>query len=568
MALNSRGSLTKGKVVPVRQILAILLLIAAASAAAIQFTEPSGSYAYGSIPVAATFAEGQTLSFELVKDGILLETKTVSSTNTDYKTSFDTTEKGSYVVKATARYNETAYSGEAAFTVTTSKIYITIVKPVETTYSTTVPLELEASQDGSFLHSATVTAKIGGTTTTLPEGQNSYRATATLTPGYQTAVFTVAKGNQSATASVAFTVSGSITEGNETVYVPGPAPLAIKRVSPTSAQYGLGESMELTVYLLDSQNQRVSDATVIAVVKTPAGEEQSIPLVEKKVSGRTVYSNTYIFSQDGFYEAMIKADAPGYIKAEAYMPAIQSGEEAPELPKDVYCQQGLCVRVESPSEVETYPEGSNINMRIQVIEQTTAGPVPDATVTASWAGTETPLEYDWNGYYQNETGNVSAGDYAIVFTVTREGITLTKNATLHVSPDALVIAPIYPAPGSNESNNFVTLQVQVTDPRGEVVTNANVRVMMTTPLTGTHTIPLSRNPSTGYYESEYTFSDQGQHTVKIVASKIGFVSSEAIYTFDVVMPQEGVHITEQDVVIAALIIGVVLIIVTLWKALL
>ena len=62
-------------------------------------------------------------------------------------------------------------------------------------------------------------------------------------------------------------------------------------------------------------------------------------------------------------------------------------------------------------------------------------------------------------------------------------------------------------------------------------------------------------------------SVKGEHTIKIIASKIGYVSSEALYTFDVVLGREGVELTEEDVVIAALIIGVLLIIATLWKAL-
>ncbi|MCK4327501.1 MAG: hypothetical protein KAW41_03420 [Candidatus Diapherotrites archaeon] len=554
-------------VVQLKRVIALLLLVLAASAASLQITEPSGSYGHGTIPVSATFVAGETVKFELMEGGKLLETSNVDSATADYSTSFEVNEKGSYSVKATARHNETDYENSTSFEVTTSKIYVTILSPEDTIYYGAVLLEAEATQDDLFLHGADVAMEIGNTTYSLPEAQNSYRAEAALGAGEHTAELTVSKGGQTASASVEFTVAGEAGEGNETIYVPGLKAMEIKRVSPTRAQYGPGEEMVISVYLLDNQNQRVAGAGVSAIVKTPSGAEQNVALSEKLVGGKTVYEVDYLFAEDGFYEAKVTASKSGHKDVELYMPTIRVGEEAPELPEDVFCQYGICIRVESPSETETYPDGTSVKIKVQVIDES-ASPVADATVTAKWGNTTKALTYDWNGYYGNTTGNMSRGDYAVMLTAAKGGISVSKNITLHVSPDRLVIMPLNPLPGGNVTDDFTTMQVKLTDQDGETVTGANVRAVVTTPLTGTHTVQLSRNTATGFYESEYTFIDTGQYTLKLVASKIGYVSSESVYTFDVVVTEEGVRLTEEDVVIAALIIGVLLIIATLWKALL
>ena len=550
-----------------KKVLALLLLVLAASAATLDLTEPTGEYAQGVIPVSARFEAGETVTFELLKGGMLLETKQYSSPTTDYSQSFNVTEQGTYTVRARISYNGTDYENTTSFDVTSSRIYLTILSPVDKTYYDSVQLEAEATQDNSFLHDADVTVVIGESSYSLPEGQNSYRLTVYLTPGYYTADFTASKGGESEAKSVSFVMGGEVTSGNETEYLPGTTPMEIRRVSPSRAQYSSGEEMEVTIYLLDNQNERVAGADTAVVMKTPGGLEQQISLGETLVGGKTVYTVKYTFAEDGFYEVKATASKAGHKPAELYMPAIRVGEEAPELPEDVFCQYGMCIRVETPSETETYPDGTSVTMRVQLIEEAVR-PIADAVVTASWGNTTLELDYDWNGFYENITGNLTQGDHIVTFTASKGGVSVSKNITLHVSPDHLVIAPINPVPGGNSTDEFTTMQVRITDQNGEIVTGVNVRVIVTTPLTGTHTVQLSRNTGTGYYESEYTFADTGQYTLRLVASKIGFVSTEMVYTFDAVVAEEGFALTEEDVVIAALIIGVLLIIATLWKALL
>ena len=544
-----------------RRIFALLLIVAAVSAVGISFNGPSGSYNYGTIPVSMQFGGSGSISVELIKDGIVLQTKSVEE---PYSTSFEILERGTYTLHATASYNGTNYENSTSFEVNNSKTYITILAPKNVTYTGTVPLEVVPQRDNSFLHDATVKVTVGGTAYTLPEGRNSYRSEAALPAGIYDAVVTV--GGES--ASVEFTVAGEITEGNKTSYLPGLGTMEIKRTSPNRAEYMPGDSTEIAVYLVSQSAERVDGAKVVATVKSPDGLVQEIPLQRVAVAGKPVYRVNYAFSQDGFYEMMVSAVKAGYSNASLYMPPIKVGEEAPQLPKDVVCQNGLCIRVETPSETDTYPDGSNIPMRVQLVEEQTVGPVAGATMYAKWDNNSLPLGYDWNGYYQNTSENMSAGNYLVTFHAEKGGVVVEKNVTLHLSPDQLVISAINPVPGGNVTTDFTAMQMKVADQNGEIVTNADVRVIVTTPLTGTRTVPLSRNTATGYYEGEYTFADGGQYTLKVVASKIGYVSSEALYTIDVIKAPEEMHLTEQDVVIGALIVGVLLVIATLWKALL
>ena len=544
-----------------RKIFALILLVAAASAVGINFTEPSGTYNYGTIPVSASFEGNSSVTFQLVKGGIVLDTKTVGE---PYSTSFEVLERGSYEIRASAEYNGTLYENSTAFEVNSSKVYITVLAPKNQTYSGTVPLEVVPMRDNSFLHGAEVTVTIAGTAYTLPEGQNSYRSEAELGPGRYTAIASV----EGEAASVSFTVAGAAAEGNETEYFPSLKSMEIKRISPNRAEYMPGDSADISAFLLGQDGQRISGATVKATIKSPDGLKKEIPLQETLISGKPVYKISYTFSQDGFYEVMVSATDEGYKNASSYMPPIKVGEEAPQLPKGVFCQQGLCIRVESPSETETYPDGSSVGMRIQLVEESTVSPVAGANVTASWGNTTKALAYDWNGYYYNSTGNMSKGNYVITIHAEKDGAEVEKDTSLHISPDQLVISAISPAAGANVTTDFTTIQAKVADQNGEVVTNADVRAIVTTPLTGTRTVPLSRNTATGYYEAEYTFADSGQYTIKIVASKIGYVSSEALYTIDVAKPPENMQLTDQDVVIGALIVGVLIVIATLWKALL
>ena len=544
-----------------RKIIALLLLVAFVSAAGINFTEPSGTYGYGAIPVSLEFTGNGTITLQLVKDGLVLKTKTIGE---PYAASFEVLNRGTYEIRASAEYNETTYENSTTFEVNSSKIYITVLAPKNQTYSGTIPLEVVPQQDNSFLHKADVTVTVGGKSYTLPEGQNSYRSEASLTAGIYTAVIDV----NGETAEVSFTVAGKATEGNETIYLPGLGKMEIKRISPSRAGYVPGDSVDIAVYLLNQNAQRVSGATAEAIVKSPGGLRREIPLQEMTISGKPVYKISYTFSRDGFYEVMVSAAKEGYENASLYMPPIKVGEEAPQLPEDVFCRQGICIRVESPSETETYPDGSTVGLRVQLVEEQAVSPIAGANVTASWGNTTQTLAYDWNGYYYNTSGNMDKGDYLITFHAESNGKSVEKNSTLHISPDQLVISAINPVPGGNVTTDFTTVQVKITDQAGEIVTDADIRAIITTPLTGTRTVPLSRNTATGYYEAEYTFANSGQYTLKIVASKIGYVSSEALYTIEVAKTPESIRLTEQDVVIGALIIGVLIVIATLWKALL
>jgi nitrogen fixation protein FixH len=556
-------------------LLALLLLLAAASALELNVTKPIGVYSAGSIPVEATLKDsGLVITNATVtaalKDsrGLTLETKGLaySSSTQSYAGFFTVEKKGDYTAGVTAAYSGATLTESNVFSVNTSKITMNVLSPVNKTYDTgSVLIEVELFSENLFVHGATVTARAGGKSFAVPEGQNSYRLEASFDPGFYAMTIDAVKGAEKATSEVSFSVAGAVVSDGQTVYIPGPKGMGIQKVAPTRGQYTPGEESQIAVFVVDFKGQRVKDASVTAFIRTPT-KNYTLPLLLESESFPRYFADV-TFSEEGWWEITVTAKKPGFFDAVTRYGLINVGTAKPQLPKTAVCAQGLCIDILSPAGDVTYPVGQTVELRGQVFDQTTVTPLSDASVSVDIGGTVYGLVYDWNGMYANFTEPLGQGDYVASFTATRGPAAVTANKTFTVSPNTLSVSPINPLPDSNVTGSVATFQLKVTDQNGDIVVDANVRIVLSTP-TAVHTVTLLRNVTSGYYESPYTFSDAGEHTAKVVASKRGYVSGETSFDFEVVFEKPQFQLTERDVVLLAVIAGVIIVIATLWKALL
>ncbi len=558
-----------------RRIILLLLLLSTAMAIQVNVSAPLGEYEHGTIPIKAQLLDDDGDPMTSVDE--FRATLNEGGKKTDqqirltrdgnyYEGEFEVLEAGEYKTLFTAFWNDSEYSRTKYFDVNTSKMYVEILTPENKTYSGDIEISADVTMGESFVHGATVTAQIGSKKLSMPEGQTHYRATATLAAGTYEMTVTAEKDDQTITAKQWFSVSGEIvTDDNETGYIPGPRLFTLTKVTPDKGEYALGNEVEIGVMAIDNENQKMKDVDVVAQIKTPTGN-LTLQLTLKDDILNPKYTATIMLSDNGFYEAYITATKEGYTNATAYFGPFRAGEDLPEMPEDVKCGKAFCIHVTSPDKYQTYSTNDSVSLRVQVIERTAITPISNAAVTVSAAGSTATLDYDWNGYYQYAS-QYDEGEYTAQFIANYNGETVTSNVTFLVSPHSLVIMPITPQIGENVTTKFTNIQIKLTDESGEIVTGANVRAIIDTPNTGRHTISLDRDVETGYYKSKFTFSGSGTHTVKLVASKMGFVSGEQVYTFEASVPKEDSPIGTQDIIVIALIIGVILIIATLWRAL-
>jgi autotransporter translocation and assembly factor TamB len=567
-----------------KRLLVLLLLLAvtfvadegnAASAMQVNVTEPSGTYYHGGIPIKAQLLDnsGNPIANDdvdfraaLYKSNIKLDQITLGRSGEYYTGVFNILERGDYLVRFTVYWNDSSYTNSRSFKANSSQMYVSIAAPTNTTYNGDVPITVDVTMDNSFVHAAKVTAQISSKEVDVPEGQNHYSTTMTLAAGHYEVTVKAEKDGQAAEAKQSFSVSGEIiAEDNTTAYIPGPRVLTLKKITPDKGQYPVGDDLEISVMALDSQNVKMEDAMVTASVKTPSQTlSLTLPLKDDPVNPK--YTATIRLSESGYYEAHVTATKEGYTNASAYFGPFRAGVALPEMPEDVVCGVNYCMRITSPSGFETYPTSAPVELRAQVIERTTITPVQDAALTVTIGSETFTLAYDWNGYYAISV-NATEGEQNAEFLANWNGEVIKGNLSFIVSPHSLKLTPISPSIGQNVTAKFTTLQVKVTDEAGEIVTGANVRAIIRGADGASHTVTLERDVASGYYQSEYSFSGTGTHDVKLVASKAGFVSGEQLYSFIATMPEEQL-VTTQDIIIIALIAGVIIIIATLWRALL
>jgi len=340
-------------------------------------------------------------------------------------------------------------------------------------------------------------------------------------------------------------------------------------LDPTQGQYPLGYKGEVNVFFTDYTGAKMknSNITATANIKTPTQEYVEI-LEYKDDLLVPKYSADIMFSESGYYYVKVNAELQGYQSASKSFSPILVGEQNVPLPEGTECENDVCLNTMEPEEYGTYAMAEQAEIRVQVIEEEgNHNPITDTEVSATIGGTLVELEYEYNGMYVGALPLLEEGTYTIVFTASAGNNTVSKQMTVFISPHALSIKPIYPRAGDNVTVETVVLQVEVTDEAMDIVPGANTRVIVTSPSTGAHTIPLERNVETGYYEASYTFSDAGQHSMKVTTSKQGHVSGETYLVFEVAIIPEEFIFQERDLLVVLVSIGILVILITVGKAL-
>lgn len=438
-----------------------------------------------------------------------------------------------------------------------SGINITIHSPVNTTtYEGEFEIRVELTANNSFVSNATVTATINGQTFDVPEGQNYYRTNVELDPGEKTLTIRASKNNTESIESMDFIVRGFIGEGNETEYVPGPLPLFIEKISPSVAKYPRGETLLISVHVLDIKNAKLANVTVNAFIKTPT-QNTTIGLTYiSEINPR--YEAEFVLTEDGFHEVQITAQKNGYEEATEFYAPIKVGEDPEQAGEGFECFNFVCLRIVSPVDELTVDLNSTIELEVQVLEEIGATPINDALVSVLVDGQLLTMTYQNNGLYTILAGPLSQGEYEIKYTAEKNNRSVSATSVLIVSPNRIVITPIYPLSGTNITEQAVLVKVRVVDQLGEIVSGANIRGVIEGP-TGSHTVELTRNATTGIYESFYTFAELGTYDLKFVGSKRGFVTGTSQISFEISFEEEGINVTDQTIATIAIILGIIIV---------
>lgn len=564
-----------------KKAIALLLLLSTATAVEINFIEPSKTeYSFGEIPVKVEilnytdFGNISSTTFELMRDNVILETKEAVEKDGMYVSSFSIETQGEYTLKATVKLDkdgeQSQYSNTTSFTINSSRIALSLVSPGNMTYASSPEIKVTVTASGVFVHSADVKAVIysnGSKVTefTVPEGRNYYRKTTSLTPGFYKLHVTASKDGQSVTDEVEFTITGEVNG----TFIPGNKLLKINRISPVASKFEVGSKTDIIVQLIDvasGSKLRKPDADVEAKVITPSAT-RIIKLAFKDDIANPTYTTPLLLNEKGWYEIVVKANLKGYENATLYFPPIKVGKESVQLPAEMGCAQGICMKIITPKINDVLPINDTIKISVQLLQDTEEyPPISDATVTARVESENIQLEYQKNGNYYGELGPLKEGSYELTVMADWKDASISNTSVFMVSPNQLKIVPVVPTPGENVTEKGITVQVDVLDQDGDVVAGANVRAIITTPVGYVHDLRLKRNAETGHYEAKLTLTDVGTHSMKIIASEPGYVSAVKEFNFEYWEAEESLPFTQNELMLIVLIIGIVLVLLAIWKA--
>ncbi|MCD6414443.1 MAG: hypothetical protein J7L23_02330 [Candidatus Diapherotrites archaeon] len=566
-----------------RKIIAFLILLTATSMALnITFIEPSNTtYSYGEIPIKIEVSNHTDLgnissvSFELKRGNVVLQTKDATEEGEVYASSFTIETAGEYEVKATVKFDNdggiTQQSNTTTFEVNSSKMSIILTSPRNITYAYSPEIKLSVDAGGVFIHDVKVTATIYSNGSKLselnvPEGRNYYRQSTNLTAGFYRMELTASKGSQTVSTDVEFTITGEVNG----TFIPGNKLLNIVRISPASSKFELGSKTKIEVQLIDISTGgklRRSDADVEAKVITPS-ETKNIKLAFDDDISNPSYSAPLLLNERGWYEIFLETHLKGYENASLHFPPIKVGKEAVVLPADMGCAQGICMKIKSPKANEIFPINETIGLSVQLLEDDEEHtPISDAKVTASAGSENVVLDYQKNGEYYAEIGPLEEGNYDLTIAADWKNVGVTNTSSFTVSPNQLHIVPVFPVQDENITEKSITVQVDVLDQADDVVAGVNVRAIITTPSGFSHDLKLKRNAETGHYEAKFTFADTGNHSVKLTAMEPGYVSATKDFSFSHCEKEEQLLSTGQDeLLLIVIIVGIVLVLLAIWKA--
>ncbi|GEM_PF-3882422 len=529
----------------------------------LEIIKPSGSYGPGTIPVKLKVLVGgeerEDVSAAITVGNI---SKTIEY---PYSSSVDLG-AGEYELVAEVSADNSYANASTSFNVSEDVLKASIVNPKNQTYSGTIPIDVDVWSNGVFVHHLNVTGLIYSNgelvrAISIPESQEHYSAEIGLDPGYYKLVVEANNGGNIVRDTVFFGVEGIIQTNNTTTVIPKEKEMSISIVWTDLKRryYAKGAEGIIAVLLKDPfTGLEIKNANVTCCVSLEKKKECF------NLEGDGLYKHKYMFGEEGWYEISVNASALGYETTSLKFPPILVGKPELKPPAGYEEIKDYIFTIMSPEKGITYPEGKGLPLRIQLLTKD-GMPVDNANVTAEINGWEFPMDYDINGEYTAETEALDSGEYDLTFTVSHNETTFKRTMKVYVSANKLNVEIVFPTNASNITSDEITIQAMITDQSGDIVPDADVKAILTSPESGAHSIKLTRNLKTGYYEINYTLDAPGKWKLKVTASKLGLVSGESETEFTANFEKEF-FISTKDIVAGAIILASIIIIIIIVRA--
>ena len=535
---------------------------------------PTGEYAPGNIPVKLSVLVGGEERQD-VNASVSISNQSGEVWNSSLGYPYSTLVKlgeGDYNFKAVVAADNNMESNNSSFTVSSSKVYLSVVNPKPDVYSGTIPIDVDLWSNGEFVHHAYIQAIVLSGNKTIreiqiPEAQYHYSSQLSLGPGFYTINIEANYSGNILSKSINITVPGVIEKNGTQVIIPGNKELGVNEIWTNLQRryFSTGSTGTFAVSLVDKNTgSYISNANVSCCVhhgnKTDCGY---MKVVDKPIPN---YEFEYTFNAESWYEAVINITAPGYKNVTYKFPPIKVGKPEVIPPTGYEVIKNYIFTIIHPEKSATYPSGEGIGIRVQLLDKE-GMPITNASINASVDNKTFPLDYDINGEYYAKTQLLDPGKYNLTVTVDHNNTKFSRSIKFIVSRKTLAVNIINPKPGLNTTNRSVTINAEVLDESGDMVPDADVKAILTSPKTGSHTIDLVRNLETGYYTIDYQLDSPGDWKVEIVASKPGYLDGRNTTTFKASFEEER-HFSTRDVVAGAVAIAAILIIIVIVRAIL
>ncbi len=536
---------------------------------------PNGHYGPGQIPVklnvllAGNEANNITVNATIYRDGNLTWSKELSYPYNDLVSLDD----GVYTFTAVAYADGTIERTTTSFTVSKNTFYIDIINPKNQTYPGKVPIDLDVWSDGEFVHHANVKAEffLDGKlvkSISVPEAQYHYSSTANLGPGKYTMVAIAENNGNTVNASVKFTIPGVVEKNGTTTVIPGTKPMDIEEIWTNLQRryYSPGSTGVIAVDLKDpNTGQYIKNANATACIHWD-NKTSCLPMVytDKPIPN---YNAEFTFPDESWYEIVVNITAPGYKPATHRFPPIKVGKPPIIPPSGSEAVGKYIFTIVSPDTGTTYPAGRGIEVRVQLLDNE-GMPVTNANVSAKIDNSTSvfPLEYDINGEYYANTEALSPGKHDLSIIVKTNTTSFSRDTTFTVSNNTLFVSIVNPADNANVTNRTITVQAEVKDQSGDIVPDADVKLIAFSPKTGRHQVEMTRDLSTGYYQVVYALDSPGKWRMNVSAEKEGMLPGHASVMFNATF-EEKKTFSPRDIIAALVLIVAIVIISVIVKAL-
>ncbi len=532
----------------------------------IQILAPTGSYGPGQIPVKLNlYVAGKENDSENISAEILEGNKTIWSKMLEYPYN-DLVNLGEsrYSFIAKTNVDGTNATASTNFTVAKSQFNLAIVDPKNQTYTGTIPINIDLWSNGEFVHHVQIIGRVYSNgslvkTFTVPEAQYHYSTQITMPPGVYTITFSADYNGNIATGSAEVTVPGIVSKNGTQIAIPGNKPMVVDEIwtNLQSRYYSTGVTGTIAVDLKDPDTGQYIKSAQIKCCVHYENTTKCQPMVYNETPFPH-YQTDFTFPVEAWYEIVLNITAPGYLRTIHRFPAIKVGRPPVNAPPGSKSIKNYIFTITSPSSGITYPANTPIKIETQILDKE-GMPITNANVTAKLENKTIQLKYDINGEYTAETPKLKPGKYNVQILVITNETSFTGNKTFIVSNNTISVNIISPQNNTNITGRVYLVQAEVLDTSGDIIPNANVRLIATSPKSGQHTVDMERNLSTGYYQVEYTFDSPGIWHLKVEASKTGLLPGSSQVNVNVTFPVKQTY-SARDVIAALILISAVIII--------